>query len=204
MSDVIPFDGLDGDEEKPQSWMVSFADLMALLLTFMVVAFSMNAVDDGLWADMSEGLGLAFAGGGEVTSVRQDPKTPISVSTLDAEYMADLLVARVTSLTPSAVEVEGNQVRVALEGADLASVAQVLSRMEEPVTLEVSGALGSDAKPVQRQLAWERALREAVRLRNVMSAQGLEVSPALSVDLSLKGDEAMQSYLVLKSAETLK
>ena len=188
---------VSSSDGQSQGWMVSFADLMALLLTFMVLGFSMNKVDDVMWAEVAGGLGLAFMGEGSAQSVSTIKAPDVRQSGMEARYAADLLVRRVDSLSESDVEVTPVGVLVDITATDISELAGVLMHMEDPVTIQITGYMATDAKPIQRQLAWERALAEAVNRKVLLMEAGLRIQPMLTVVLTHEAQDGYRTGLLL-------
>lgn len=69
---------IEGDEPDPEQWMVTFGDLLSLLITFFVLLFSMATLDqqvleDAFFSSFIGGAGaLSFGHGSAVESVKAD------------------------------------------------------------------------------------------------------------------------------------
>ncbi|MEI8395131.1 MAG: flagellar motor protein MotB [Rhodospirillaceae bacterium] len=77
-------------------WLISFTDLMCLMLAFFVLAFSMSEPDQGNWRAMAQSLAPALASGrvgartGALFNVEMlDPRTPINL-----DYLGSLLLGQ--------------------------------------------------------------------------------------------------------------
>lgn len=201
-TDILDFDPLndDGAEGSGQSWMVSFADLMALLLTFMVVGFSMKQIDGGLWEDVSSGLNQAFAGRGEIQTARIAPEIAGGGIGHEAAYVMELISARVPSLPADDIVLRKDGVAVRLGEVNLGELSELLSYLEMQVTLEVMSPLALEDNPVQQQLAWERAMQHSLQLSSEMATHGLSRDPDLMFSLSGAARGGPETWLVVNRA----
>lgn len=66
-----------------QAWMVTFTDLIALMLTFFVLVFSMSSLDEVRWQNLADSLAEGL------DSVR-DQKVPVTRETLNIERVTHL------------------------------------------------------------------------------------------------------------------
>ena len=72
-----------GDEEgpgiDPQGWMITFSDLLTLMLTFFVLLFSMSSLDAKSLKEMTQSDALAAPSGNPVrkTAQKAPPRKPV-------------------------------------------------------------------------------------------------------------------------------
>lgn len=169
-----------------QTWMISFADLMAILLTFMVMGYSMAPVDDAVWSSLTGGLASSF---GKIAPQEDDTLSPDLLARIDGDYAATYLVSRLPGLSENDIQRQGSEYFVDVVKGDWAAIAEALSRLDEPFALEVVGRLPIDGSQVQGQIAWERTLAEGLQLRDRLKGAGLESTPDLRVRM-ISGDRA--------------
>ncbi len=90
-------DLLEGRSRRDSAgaWMVTFTDLVALLLTFFVMIFAMSSVKTADWSSLTESLRrhLNSVAGQPVASpsMRMDVPSPDRVPGADLDYLAELL-----------------------------------------------------------------------------------------------------------------
>lgn len=203
---------------KRQTWMVSFADLMAILLTFMVMTFSTKELGDTSWKSMNQSMKVAF-GSPLVSDTRTNAPTPISLlAGISSDgVVAELIEARFPGLAADGnVRITRDGVEVGLENfssdaSALDSLAGYLVSLNKPLTVKVETSLsGSKTGSVQRTLAWEKGVSTAfdLRIRLVdqhlaqrrpgILAQGLPANPRVSVVMV---DGPARTRIVVASVE---
>lgn len=169
-----------------QAWMVSFADLMAILLTFMVIAFSTKEMKTTSWRDMSQSMQGVFRT--EVRSAAATRRSAIGdddVARLVEEMFPDLAAIGSVKLTRHGVEVDLDAVAVDYEG--LADLADMLSSLDRSLLVSVTAPLPSgNPTSIQRILAWERGLTDAFVLRSQLADKNLSREPRISVSVAAK------------------
>lgn len=179
-----------------QAWMVSFADLMAILLTFMVIVFSTKEMKTLSWRDMSQSMQGVFRT--EVRSAAVTRRSAIGdgdVARLVEEMFPDLAATGSVKLTRHGVEVDLDAVAANDEG--LADLADLLSSLDRSLLVSVTAPLSSrNPTSVQRILAWERGLTEAFVLRSQLMDQDLSREPRISVSVAAK--ESAGATLVIE------
>jgi chemotaxis protein MotB len=52
--------GHDGGHENAERWLLTYADLITLLMVFFVVLYSMSSADSSKWQEVSLALQQAF------------------------------------------------------------------------------------------------------------------------------------------------
>lgn len=181
-----------------QTWMISFADLMAILLTFMVIAFSTKEMKSVSWLDMSQSMQGVFRGDSKsAAATRRSAAGDDDVARLVGELFVDLARADGLRLTHRGVEVDLNGVAARPEG--LADLADLLISLDRSLLIEVVGPLPS-GKPtsIQRTLAWEKGLTEAYALRSQLVDEGVSREPEISVSVA-KTDKAGATLVIANS-----
>ena len=181
-----------------QTWMISFADLMAILLTFMVIVFSTKEMKSVSWLDMSQSMQGVFRGDSKsAAATRRSAAGDDYVARLVGELFLDLARADGVRLTRRGVEVDLNGVAARPEG--LADLADLLISLDRSLLIEVAGPLPS-GKPtsIQRTLAWEKGLTDAYALRSQLVAEGISREPGISVSVA----EAKKSGATLVLAKS--
>ncbi|MFO1113125.1 MAG: flagellar motor protein MotB [Rhodospirillales bacterium] len=190
------------DHEARRTWIVSFADLLSLLLTFMVMLFAMSAVDpppkppapaaDTLAASLDwPGLRLPEAAARyAVDAARPAPA-------LDLDYLAEVLrtTLRGEPLLGSA-RIERHDERVVLSlpgvllfdsgappgvtsvsaaaGAALAELMPVLRGIANRLAIDAYGDPDPVAAAAPSSSGWEPALDRALAVARALAAAGLD------------------------------
>ena len=72
-----------GAGQSGQAWMVTFTDLIALMLTFFVLVFSMSSLDEVRWQNLADSLA-------EGLDAVRDQKVPVPRETLNIERVTHL------------------------------------------------------------------------------------------------------------------
>ena len=101
-----PVPGYGRDESRGQggdstgAWMVTFTDLVALLLTFFVMIFAMSHVKTADWSSLTESLRrhLNSVAGQTVASpsLRMDVPSPDRQPGADLDYLSELLAGHLS------------------------------------------------------------------------------------------------------------
>lgn len=195
--DVSPFESgnfehSNGDETS-KTWMVSFADLMAILLTFMVVGFSTSKVEEPVWDGISKSVRTVFAGV-QSTDVLLDQELHETQTSqgLAVSYIADLLIDRIPELKAKPAPIEVTAEGVELDMSKLlgnerviSQIVEVLTRIDNNLNVKVKGEEpGAEASDIQRLLVWEQAMSDAALVREALKDEGLLEMPHLSVELT--------------------
>ncbi|WP_262691473.1 OmpA/MotB family protein [Kordiimonas aestuarii] len=108
-------------EDASASWILTFADLLALLLTFFVLVFSMNSVQFESWKSVVRTMSEEFNPNRPMVEVQQHD-TPASIMTrripgLNLSYLEALLerqLAQVALLKDAEVRLVGDKVVISL------------------------------------------------------------------------------------------
>ena len=178
------------EKNRRQTWMISFADLMAILLTFMIVAYSMREVKPASWQSMSQSLQGVFedgtpSGSASLVGDRFESLNAIndtSIVALVEGLFSETGAARGVQLTPRGVEVDLEAIATDMNG--LSDLANVLTRVDRSLLISVSTPhVADNATSIQRVLAWEKGLEDAFALRSELMAGGLLQDPRISVSV---------------------
>lgn len=178
-----------------QVWMVSFADLMAILLTFMVVAFSTKEMAPTSWQNVSQSMQDAFEREAGPVAHKRAPDLRNVIRLIEDSFPA-LAEAGGVVATPAGVELDLAGISVNAE--DLAGLAGILNVADRSLVVRVIAPL-TEEKPtsVQRLLAWEKGLTEAFDLRAMLMAEGVARQPRISV--SVAEEQAAGAVLLIES-----
>lgn len=188
-----------------QTWMVSFADLMAILLTFMVVSFSTREINEVPWQHMNHSMLEAF----KSSAVSDQPAFESGAigsvaSAASDEVIAELITDRFPEqgsagsirATSSGVEVDVTQNAGKTDTAG--SMIRYLATLDREILVKVEASLpGQNRGTVQRTLAWERGLTVALELQSRLAEQGLSSQPDIQVTMA---PGSGRTTLVVKSA----
>lgn len=188
---LLPFGSVRSGEG--QAWMVTFTDLVALMLTFFVMMFAMMKVDERVWqgltASLSERLD-AFEGPtvAEPRYAKDSEATPLLPGT-DLDYLQALIDARLAERADSGsfriVQGERGLIvrlpyRLAFAPGDaeprasaslaVAALAETLRNLDNRV--ELAGYSGLDDPAAPFASAWELSLARAVAVAEVLRNAG--------------------------------
>jgi MotA/MotB-like proton-channel complex protein len=185
----------DLGDEPSKTWMVSFADLMAILLTFMVIGFSTSKVEEPVWDGISDSVRTVFGGvPSSEALLDQDHWKKMTSRGLAASYVADLLIDRIPELNTEPVTLEVTDEGVELDMTKLlgnekviSEIVEILTRIDNDLIVKVRAEEpGTKASEIERLLAWEQAMSDAAVVREALMGKGLVTVPRLSVELSEK------------------
>jgi chemotaxis protein MotB len=181
---MMPFD--DPEPEIPRSmapgWMITFADLLSLLLTFFVLVFATTSVEQKDWQRVVQPIS-AYLTGRTLAAPNVAAPVPTVQAKLDLAYVStllDRLVADAPALAGSRVSRDEHRVVLTLRpggawigGAPppLADLARLLSGLDNRVEIFVHG--GIDPSPHAPPVAdWRRALQQAMALAAELNRLG--------------------------------
>lgn len=175
--------GPEPQRNRGDTWMITFTDLVSLMLTFFVLLFSMSRIDEVRWQNLKDSLAQGLDRVSEFKVPFPEEELDIKrVTTLpgdDLGYLASILKQHMTgvpSLSEVLLENRGDQLRLALgtgrhfesSGGDLTAegkealfaiggfVASLANRIEVS-----SYALPPESGSHDRIEAWEAALVRA-------------------------------------------
>lgn len=188
-----------------QNWMVSFADLMAILLAFMVVSFSTKEINDVPWQHMNQSMLEAF----KAVATSQASTSAIGSTGgvgrgASDEIIAELITDRFPQLASTggvrltSTGVEIDLARNPAESEIIGTVTRYLASLDREILVKVEASLpGQNPSSVQRTLAWESGLAAALVLRSGLLEQGLRSQPDIQVTMATGSG---RSTLVVKSS----
>lgn len=187
------FPAAAGDSPNSQistAWLITFTDLVGLLLAFFIMLFAMSAPDEEQWAKLAK----LFAG--EATmSVDSQPEVPAPESArptrvpspdggLSTDYLASLLLAKLAtepSLVRARVEPGADHVALVLDAALLLENGVVPEAALSRVAA-IRGLIGALPNAVQiemhaagrahRPQAWSEAAAQASAVAEALTAAG--------------------------------
>lgn len=191
-----------------QTWMVTFADLVALMLTFFVLLFSMSQVEQEQWRSLIDSLANRLntvrpeAPGKPAVEFQVEPELPAPAANLD--YLAPVLAGQIAAdpalsaarlwRRPDALVLSlPSEVLFAPGSADPAPGAEAMVFAAGGIlrnlsnAIEVVGYAEAGSKAGEGPVSWENALARAVGVARMLAASGFTgVAPALA----LGGSEA--------------
>lgn len=190
-----PFE-LPPEEEfdRPQAWLISFVDLISLLLSFMILVFAAARLESNEWRDLAQGIRTTFGGPDWMTPDRSLPPTQepgIGLPTLDLGYLAVVVEARLGSgPTALRVRLDGNRLRITPPPLDanpspLRQLGAILGHVGNALTIDVRVPSGATGAPLPTT-EWEIALNG-----------GIDVAAAL-----IEGGVAPNQIAVFATSET--
>ena len=175
------------------SWLLTFTDLVALLLAFFVMLFAMSKVDLRKWQNLTEALARGLNSVRQESAVAPHHSLDIHMAELtsgqDLDYLAGILSERLsgtpTAAPPAAVEIRRFADRLvvslpvaavdagrgaAVKNGILFELAGVLRQVRNRI--EVVGYAGADETADKRASPWELALRRAIGAAEGLRASG--------------------------------
>ena len=201
ISSALPFRDQATEAEENHSspvWLISFTDLMALMLTFFVLSFSMSEPDEQAWSKLQGALQSqfeefqgpkSFEGGAEVISLpRVTYNRALNLDYLSAllttkleenRYLSDVSVInqrdRLLLSLSSDLLFESGQAKISQEGIKaINALVPALNRIKNAV--EVVGH--SDPRPVsgdgQYISNWHLSLERARSVAHLMKQKGYQ------------------------------
>lgn len=191
-------------EPPSMAWLLTFADLVSLLITFFVLLYSMKVVDEKKWDQLRGAFSGVFSVRDAIVFVRPESESSVEqfqlVESDNLSYIENLLATRfswnemlkdikmthktaenqlVISL-PNAAMFGPSNAEISPEGQEIIrETAEVLRHLDNRV--EVAGY--TDPYPVISTVYptnWELAMLRALQVRRILKNQGVEVPPAVS------------------------
>lgn len=83
----------DGEQDKAPLWLITFTDIMALMLTFFVLLYSMSVPQEDKWKDVSEALSTKF-NDSYTKSSRSGAQDTIEIDKIDKSRALNLTYLR--------------------------------------------------------------------------------------------------------------
>jgi chemotaxis protein MotB len=188
---MMPFD--DPETAPPRSmapgWMITFADLLSLLLTFFVLVFATSSIEQKDWQRVVQPIST-YLTGRTITAPKVAAPEPAQAK-LDLAYVAALLqrlVADVPALAGAQLARGEHALVLTLPpgkswigGAapPLADLARLLAGLDNRIEITLHG--GTDPSPRARPVEdWRRALQGAsaiaAELTRLGAARGFEAN----------------------------
>lgn len=201
-------------------WLVSFADLISLLVSFFILLYSMSDVPPAAWTALREGLARGL---GQDSAPAPDPMRPARVPLgdsvgLNLDYLAVLLAERMAGDAAGAamtIARRGDRIVIALSDADLlgagpmtvsddtaghlARLAALLAHVRNRVEVL---AFVPRSEENAGELAWTRAIGRAQAVAQSLNRSGLahgaialataDASAPASVDIDASANGRME------------
>lgn len=174
-----------GRDTRRSSWMLTFADMLSILLCFVVLAYALRTVPDGAREQALSAIREVFRpGSGSPSGVEVPPASPRG-----GNYWATWLglrVGKIPSLTGQRIEAHGAKASLALSdtaqsdgaavltNAELAALAAVLNASGAQVTVRASAKTATADD-------WARAGRRAQEMSDRLVEAGLRHEPRIVV-----------------------
>lgn len=177
-----------------QSWMIIFADLLALLLTFFVLIFSMNAIQYEDWESvvdsLSDELNPARARTSEVKQEGPESNRIYRPFAIGLDYLSAVLKEKMAEdpvLASSIINHSGDRLMISLpadvmfegDSAELSPGGRVtvaeLANLFRQVSNQVAVFGHTDPSPSggeRHPSNWEYSLERAVKVRNMINQAG--------------------------------
>jgi chemotaxis protein MotB len=161
-------------------WMITFADLLSLLLAFFVLVFATTTVEQKDWQRVVQPIS-AYLTGRTVAAPDVSAPGPAGASRLDLSYVSTLverLVAQTPSLAGSAVSRRDHALLLTLPpgtarpgGAALAGLARLFAGLDNRIEITAHG--GTDPSPQAAPVAdWRGALQQALAVAAELARLG--------------------------------
>ena len=91
--------GGGGSRKISQTWLVTFADLTALMLTFFILLFSMSKVESTTWQaivdSFKQQLNPSKSGQGQSSGERNEVQRIIIPQSTDLDYLNTLIIGKI-------------------------------------------------------------------------------------------------------------
>lgn len=192
-------DEMDFEQQKPSmDWLLTFADLISLLITFFVLLYSMKVVETQKWEELKGSFSGVFSLQEQI--IHSKPNQNLAIEQINPfkadnlDYINTLLHTRfrqnevlkqativkdtkedklVISL-PTSILFDPGAIKVNAEGeASLAEFGDALRHLDNRI--EVAGH--TDPFPTNTEAFptnWELAMVRAIRVADIIQAQGIE------------------------------
>lgn len=185
---------------SPNAWMITFTDLVALMLTFFVLLYSMSRLDIVKWQNLTGSLASSLDSVSESPAV--EPKAQLDIAPVrfvpgaDLDYLANVLSERlrnderlgdvllrnlgdrlVLSLPdPLIFDAQGQEIGAEAERTmfALGGVFRTISNSVEILAYPraQAGSESQDARGTADETAWTGALSRAITLARLLSDAG--------------------------------
>jgi len=187
----------NADESAPPLWLITFTDIMALMLTFFVLLYSMSVPEVEKWDEMTSSINKgfskfyspeSFAGAQDTISIEKiDRSEALNLNYLrglvEAKIKEDKILSDVVVIEgankliismPENLLFEGGDDTVKLEGKKaLFALGGLLARIRNRI--EIAGH--SDPRPITNENSrfssnWELSLSRAIQVSNILTQVG--------------------------------
>ena len=95
---------VQSNAEAQRRWLITFSDLISLLLAFFVMLFAMSSVDRGPWDEMTNALMVRLnpeeAWQNTAAMTDRDVYTEAVPEATDLDYLRSVVAEKIRSLTP--------------------------------------------------------------------------------------------------------
>jgi chemotaxis protein MotB len=199
----------DWEAESPPAapgWMITFADLLSLLLAFFVLMFATTAVEQKDWQRVVLPIST-YLTGHTIAAPEASIAPPAGKARIDLDYVAALLGRLATDspkLVGATVEREEHAVVFRLpvgmvwqggEPAPLGDLARLLANLDNRIEIRVHGV--ADPAPHADPLAdWRRVLTRAMAVTAELARLG-DGPPAASGAVDLVGAASDEQIVIL-------
>lgn len=182
---------------SPNAWMVTFTDLVALMLTFFVLLYSMSSLDVVKWQNLTGSLAESLDTVEESSVVQPKAQLDIvpvrSVPGTDLDYLANVLTERLEDdevLKDAAFVNRGDRLIVSLPDAllfeensrelgsnaertmsALGGIFRSLSNSVEIISYPVESSK-PDAVSAEKEAVWTQTLGRAIHLARLLEESG--------------------------------
>ena len=163
---------IDAEPRVSRAWIITFADLMCLVLTFFVMLASMQKVDQARWAGISDSLSRSLDPDHAVRDTRPNPERNAGV--VSRQRAADLsyIETLVGELLRDNAALAGARVKI----GDDRFILTLPSAVNQPVLAALAALLGNIGNAVAVQVydpdARVTAIERATALAGALKAAG--------------------------------
>ena len=189
----LPFEPKPLTKRRPakNAWMITFADLMALMLAFFVLLFSMSQIERQKWQSLVESLASNLSAVAKIETAKfaadYQVVTPIAQPGADLDYLEPILHEHFTSepiLAGGVIDRVGGDLRVIFpddrlfvgstpeltaQGAKIIfALGSVLRNLDNAI--DVNAGIGSGATATTAD--WETALARSVAVARILAQSG--------------------------------
>ncbi len=166
--------GAEPEQDSGQAWMVTFTDLVALMLTFFVLLFSMSRIDEVQWQNLKDSISLGLDRVSEFKVPFPEEELDIKRVTAlpgdDLGYLASVLdqhMEEISSLSDVLIENRGDQLRLVLQtNRHFEPAGGNLTVAGEDALFAIGGIVASLSNRIEvagHALPLETASRERIR-----------------------------------------
>lgn len=189
---------IEEPEQEVRLWLITFTDVIALMLTFFVMLYAMSAPEEDKWEEVSKSLSGRF-GKGYAKPYHAGPQDTISIDKISLDralslpYLKSLLEREFTNrgIENFAITRLSDRIVIALPDTGLDAPAAGTSRPQEERTPQQNLDAGNSRAAVAiladtvariknrvevigHGVTWERAMENAVRIAAILRQTGYE------------------------------